>query len=1236
MQHSNPVDADDGVRTYWAFLSYSRADSAEAAKLHRRLERYRIPRPLVGEYSVDGGIPKRIAPVFRDLDELSASSSLNNTIGEALRHSRYFVVLCTPASVRSKWVNGEVLEYIRLGRRERIRCFIPAGVPGHIASEDLIPAVLTEHVSNDGTAGADVPLAVDARPGRDGRDAFLKLAAGLLGTGLDRLKRRDRARAFHRAVVATAMAAVIGTAALAVVRSFRHETAAANTAADEAKRMERLTASASAVDRAMALAREGDAESALAWLAKAARTDPSNPAATAALMTLLMDRHWPMRQFGGGIASVKVSDNGALLVSVSDNGLVQLWELPSGKPVRTEGLDAPVEGVAVNAAGSRLAVNRGAEVLFIDVPSGNVAPTHTDGARTCDMVFSGDDLWRASSSGGLDRFRAGAWTRVAALEVSTDLCPTQWDISRDGRTIAVSSADGFWLVDTAPETPVVTRVDVPRHATTVRFAQDGATVAIGNIGSVHRRDVKTGREVGTQLRTGMEDKQPLAFHAQGTEIAMHDRSGQGVILAGWPAEGDDPQILITTGKRIRSFAFDAMRRRVLAVGDDDRVSVWTLNSVAPVRFELPRVEGVSGAWFTSDPLVLATLSAGKITLWALRARGAGMMHLPHENAGEIATATFVERDDRVISQNETQINIWSRRTGERLAELSSTLPVAVGATAQHMAVWGRSEEPDRDFLEIHTLSTQSPPASVPVKGRILAAAVSADSTLVAIGLSDGVYLAHTADSRALRKLAAPGKSIRQIEWRRDGRVLLVRTEGHAALIRADDGTRVGQIPCDVESPLGWDAVSGSLACAAGLNVRWLRAGPDTTPRSGERIARHVLELRFSSTGRWLAINSKTQTWIAGVEQEGRVVVPTASGAPRTLDFSEATSTVAIKTGRTEISLWNLNTGAPAGMRMNHRDEVKSAAFRGTGDILASGAGSSLYLWDTAVRVGQMIGSPAALPMAVHAVVFAPDGKTVAASCGLGYGSKHFPGFVVLMPLLTSVSTDAEKLARLAEAVAGETVNDEGGVAPLRGADDKRSVLARDTDPFIAWFFGDPWTRAIVPGSTTSVTEYLESKLRAGQFLEAETEFPGHPLFARYRRTVMVRGLTPLEQMADHGPVLKILQAENVFGADTPPGEIRIAGVALRGSEPPSMVAIHASAGYCGSGGCSYRLAVLEPDGSSWRVAGRGECGESIQVVVTTTFRGGRADFFCDTIRHRWNGSAYELATLGLLVSSGPR
>ena len=202
---------------YFAFISYSHQDETWAQWLHKTLETWRVPKRLVGQTTDAGIIPPRLLPIFRDRDELASATDLGRTVNAALAQSKYLIVICSPASAKSRWVNEEVLAFKRLGHAERIFCLIVGGEPnasdlaGRVAEECFAPA-LRFQIGADGQATTQrtEPIAADAREGKDGKaNAKLKLIAGLLDVGFDALKQRELQRRNRRLAIVTAAALVV-------------------------------------------------------------------------------------------------------------------------------------------------------------------------------------------------------------------------------------------------------------------------------------------------------------------------------------------------------------------------------------------------------------------------------------------------------------------------------------------------------------------------------------------------------------------------------------------------------------------------------------------------------------------------------------------------------------------------------------------------------------------------------------------------------------------------------------------------------------------------------------------------------------------------------------------------------------------------------------------------------------------------------------------------------------------
>lgn len=216
---------------FYAFLSYSHKDKELADWLHRELERFRVPTSLAGKLTANGVVPRRLMPIFRDQQDLSAGADLAEEIKAALAASQFLVVLCSPTAATSRWTNAEIESFKRTRPEGCVLAAVAAGepfaseVPGR-EHEECFPPALRYKYDRRGhqTAKRAEPLAADFRENHDGRRlAFLKLIAGMLGVGLDELVQRETTRRHQRlawlAAGSLAGMAVTSTLALAAFQA---------------------------------------------------------------------------------------------------------------------------------------------------------------------------------------------------------------------------------------------------------------------------------------------------------------------------------------------------------------------------------------------------------------------------------------------------------------------------------------------------------------------------------------------------------------------------------------------------------------------------------------------------------------------------------------------------------------------------------------------------------------------------------------------------------------------------------------------------------------------------------------------------------------------------------------------------------------------------------------------------------------------------------------------------------
>ena len=197
---------------YMAFLSYSHQDAATAEWLHEALEEFKVPHRLVGQLTELGAVPKKLSPVFRDRHELAAAPDLGQEIEEAIAGSRFLIVLCSPAAAKSRWIDEEIACFKRVHEEDLILAAIIDGEPFASETEgreheECFPPSLRIRFDHHGnpTGERAEPIAADLRETGDGRRmALLKIAAGMLGVGLDDLAQREAQRRHRRLYLITA------------------------------------------------------------------------------------------------------------------------------------------------------------------------------------------------------------------------------------------------------------------------------------------------------------------------------------------------------------------------------------------------------------------------------------------------------------------------------------------------------------------------------------------------------------------------------------------------------------------------------------------------------------------------------------------------------------------------------------------------------------------------------------------------------------------------------------------------------------------------------------------------------------------------------------------------------------------------------------------------------------------------------------------------------------------------
>lgn len=324
-------------RNYIAFISYRHLplDIATAKKLHKGIEHYVIPKEL----RQDGR--KKLGLVFRDQDELPISSNLSDNIREALDRSAYLIVICTPESAKSPWVQREIRYFLEHHDRDHVLAVLTDGTP-----ESAFPELLTQRRAPNGDLLEQIePLAANivADNGRKRNRLFriesLRILAALIGCPFDALYRREHRFRRRRAAAAIGACALITAAFIGMLLNRNAEIRAQLTRAliSESQTLAALSEQAY---------RAGDYNGALEYTLQAlpgeGRERPYVPEAEYVLSRELDLYRQGVLSYArsleqdGMISALAMSDDGKYLVTADGYGALCFWDLESGALIRQQ------------------------------------------------------------------------------------------------------------------------------------------------------------------------------------------------------------------------------------------------------------------------------------------------------------------------------------------------------------------------------------------------------------------------------------------------------------------------------------------------------------------------------------------------------------------------------------------------------------------------------------------------------------------------------------------------------------------------------------------------------------------------------------------------------------------------------------------------------------------------------------------------------------------------------------
>lgn len=305
---------------YWSFISYSHKDKIWGDWLHKQLETFALPKTARNSIS---GIGKNLYPIFRDREELPGSADLGANISQALKNSRTLLVICSPRSAKSLWVNQEILNYQELSPEQPIIALVVEGDIENPQSENYcLPNAVKELLDSHSAA------LVDARQTGKCHALKLELVSKIIQVDLDEfIASVIKHRRIRKLLTATLVAVLVAGSWFAwnAIKQSQLDSLIAES--------ERLSVIAE-----QALKSDDDSKALNNALAALPRNieipgQPVNPKA-AAVLNRLMSKPLLMLERGKitrQIKGLKATDDGMLWLVTDTLGGIHLFDLKIGK-----------------------------------------------------------------------------------------------------------------------------------------------------------------------------------------------------------------------------------------------------------------------------------------------------------------------------------------------------------------------------------------------------------------------------------------------------------------------------------------------------------------------------------------------------------------------------------------------------------------------------------------------------------------------------------------------------------------------------------------------------------------------------------------------------------------------------------------------------------------------------------------------------------------------------------------
>lgn len=320
---------------YKAFISYSHQDAIFGDWLHKQLETFSVPRSYIGSQGRIGRISNNLFPIFRDREELPTATDLGEVIDNALKNSASLIVICSPRSAKSLWVDQEITNYKEIHGSSNIVALI---IDGDFDSEkphlsNALPDSILR-LSETSPTSPTIKL-IDARSDASSKNtSFLTLISFLLNVTDEQLQKKVQHRKYVTSSIVALLIIAISAFALFIQNTTNQEQKEKEIALAQEKTSKKITTIHSKIKKGLYDQALNIGQSIIEQNINSLSYEPDNqlllPLHNALLNNRIITR---LSKHSSEVEKIKISPDGLRLLSIDRGGNTRLWDTNNWKEI---------------------------------------------------------------------------------------------------------------------------------------------------------------------------------------------------------------------------------------------------------------------------------------------------------------------------------------------------------------------------------------------------------------------------------------------------------------------------------------------------------------------------------------------------------------------------------------------------------------------------------------------------------------------------------------------------------------------------------------------------------------------------------------------------------------------------------------------------------------------------------------------------------------------------------------